>query len=351
MNDPGVPRGEPAPHDPEETAAAFTAARAVCRRHARSFYFASRFLPKPKRDAAYAVYAFCRMIDDAVDAGDDAIERAAPAPSPAITTAGIARASSDPGLDEYPATDVLAHRLALFDARLTDIYTGGLDLPAPAARTPAQHALRAFAVTVHAYAIPKQYFLDLAEGCRMDLTVARYDTWADLERYCYHVAGVVGLIMSCVFGLSDPAARANAVQMGNAMQLTNILRDVGEDWRKGRVYLPREDLDRFGYREDDLGRGTVDDRFVGLMRFEVARARDLYRRGAAGLCCLADDGSRLTAAAMAVVYAGILGAIERQGYDVFHRRAHLTTLGKLARVPAAIRLARRGPGRAVPDVF
>jgi len=329
-------------------AAGFAAARDVCRQHARSFYFASVFLPKPKRDAAYAVYAFCRLIDDAVDDDDASIEVSVLPQRPPVANGGRPDVGAAPTCGPTSALDA---RLELFRATLNAVYTDRLALPAVRERSPTQHVLHAFARTVHDYAIPRPYFEDLADGCRMDLTVARYATWAALEDYCYHVAGVVGLIMSCVFGLRSPAAREQAVQMGNAMQLTNILRDVREDWEKGRVYLPQEDLARFNVTERDLAAGVVDDRFAALMRFEIARARHLYRSGAAGLCHLADDGSRLTASAMAVIYAGILRAIERQRYDVFTSRAHLTTVQKLARVPKAIRLARAEGGTNVPDVF
>ncbi len=289
--------------------AAFAAARDLCRRHARTFYFASAFLPRPKRDAAYAVYAFCRLLDDAADTGGD---------------------------------------VAAYDRALTAAYAGS---PADVGDAQARLALTAFADTVHRYAIPKRYFDDLAAGCRMDATVTRYATWADLRVYCYHVAGVVGLIMCRVFGLADEAAERQAVVMGEAMQLTNILRDVGEDRGLGRIYLPAEDLARFGYAEADLLAGVVNDPFRQLMRFEVDRARSLYRDGAAGLIHLADDGSRFTAAAMGVIYSGILGAIERQRYDVFARRARLSTPQKLLRLPAARRLSRRPPDAPVPDVF
>ncbi len=290
--------------------AAFAAARAICAKHARTFYFASVFLPAHKRAAAYAVYAFCRLLDDAAD------------------TAG---------------GDVSA-----FDRALDAAYAGA---PADFGDEQGRLALDAFAATVRRYDVPKRYFQDLAAGCRMDLTVSRYATWDDLRVYCYHVAGVVGLVMCRIFGLSDPAAERQAVVMGEAMQLTNILRDVGEDRSLGRVYLPAEDLARFGYTEADLMAGVVDDNFRRLMRFEVDRARSLYRDGAAGLVALADDGSRFTAAAMGVVYGGILAAIERQGYDVFARRARLSMPQKLLRLPAARRLARRRPTDAVPDVF
>ena len=287
----------------------FAAAREICRRHARTFYFASVFLPRPKRDAAYAVYAFCRLLDDAADTGGD---------------------------------------LSAYDRALAAAYAGeAADVGDPQARL----ALAAFAETVRRYDVPRRYFDDLAAGCRMDLTVTRYPTWDALRVYCYHVAGVVGLVLCRIFGLADPAAERQAVVMGEAMQLTNILRDVGEDRGLGRVYLPAEDLARFGYTEAELMAGVVNDPFRQLMRFEVDRARGLYRDGAAGLAALADDGSRFTAAAMGVIYSGILGAIERQRYDVFARRARLSTPQKLLRLPAARRVARRSVEEPVPDVF
>jgi phytoene synthase len=315
----------------DENDLAFRAARDICRRHARSFYFSSAFLKRNKRDASFAVYAFCRMMDDAIDQDDATIEAA---PNSACCSGSA-----------------LEGRLQLFRARLDEIYQNRLELPLPGYRTEAQHALHAFALTVHRYEIPQQYFLDLAEGCRMDLTISRYATWPSLEKYCYHVAGVVGLIMSCVFGLTHSDAKHNAIAMGNAMQLTNILRDVKEDWDRGRIYLPLEDMARFGYSERDLSRGEVNENFRGLMKFQIARARQLFREGSEGLCWLAGDGSRLTASAMAVIYSGILRAIERQGYDIFKRRAQIRFTEKLARVPRAWRLARREPGEILPHVF
>lgn len=316
-------------------AAAFEAAKQICRRHAKSFYFASVFLPKPKRSAAYAVYAFCRMIDDAIDQPADAKALSAP------STVGSACCSGDS----------LDGRLNLFRDRLEDIYADRFELPLPEFRDEMQNALHAFALTVKRYSIPKQYFLDLAEGCRMDLSISRYATWNALEKYCYHVAGVVGLIMSCIFGLTHSGAGEQAVQMGNAMQLTNILRDLKEDYERGRIYLPLEDMARFRYSERDLAAGVVNDSFRNLMKFEIARARKLYEEGAAGLVWLADDGSRLTASSMAVIYSGILDAIRRQGYDVYRRRAHLSAAEKFRRLPAAWSLARRTASQRVPLVF
>lgn len=290
----------------------FAAARDICRKHARSFYFASHFLPKRKREHAYAIYAFCRLLDDAVDEAEGGT------------------------LQKLRAVEGF---LSLLD----DIYDH------PQAPRPQNPALMAFAQTTRACDIPKQYFQELAEGCRMDLTISRYNTWKELEHYCYRVAGVVGLIMCRVFGLEDQRAQVQAVQMGNAMQLTNILRDVGEDLDRGRIYLPLQDLARFGLDENALFTRRADERFIELMKFQIARARELFNQGAQGLSALPHDGSRSTAAVMAVVYGGILSAIEEQGYDVFSRRAHLTFWQKLRRVPVALRLARRGwqPGDAM----
>lgn len=284
----------------------YSAAQAICQSHARSFYFASRFLPQPKRDHAYAVYAFCRLLDDAADntSVPEAVDR--------------------------------------FTNQLDSCYRGErLDEP----------ALRAFANTVRVCRIPKEHFDALAEGCRMDFTINRYDTWQDLEQYCYRVAGVVGLIMCCVFDIQNPAARYHAVTMGHAMQLTNILRDVREDLDRGRVYLPLSDLDRFkvGVRQLAARRWTPS--FAELMKFQIARARGLYNDGAAGIGYIPDDGSRLTACVMAVLYGGILSAIESRNYDVFRFRASLSTLGKIRRLPLAMKLRRCEIGDDVPNVF
>ena len=284
----------------------FAAARDICRRHAKSFYFASHFLPAAKRYHAYAVYAFCRLLDDAVDEAADDASR--------------------------------LEQLIEFDELLDGAYDGR----SPDEPIERDKALRAFAVTVMQCRIPKQLFLDLAEGCRMDLTVSRYADWPALEKYCYHVAGVVGVIMCHVFDLHDDAAHGRAIAMGNAMQLTNILRDVKEDLERGRIYLPQDDMARFGVTEGALAGDRVDESFVSLMKFEIDRARSLYADGGKGLAMIPNDGSRFTAATMSAVYGGILDAIERQRYDVFSRRARIGTLGKLRRLASAWRLTRRG---------
>jgi phytoene synthase len=297
---------------------AFEAARTICKKHARSFYFSSIFLPREKRYAAYAVYAFCRLLDDATDEAGD-----------------ITRAE---------------RQIAVFCNLLEKIYAGD-KIELVTASQEAQSALVAFSITVKQYQIPKEHFFAIAEGCRMDLVVNRYQTWEELREYCYRVAGVVGLIMCPIFGLDESSAEAQAVLMGEAMQLTNILRDVKEDFARGRIYLPLEDLDQFGYTQRNLADGLVNEAFCELMRFEIARARDLYRTGAAGLLHLPNDGSRFTATAMGVIYAGILSAIERQKYNVFSQRARLTLAQKMLRLPRAWRVSRRIASQSIPDVF
>jgi phytoene synthase len=315
----------------------FRAARQICKRHAKSLYFASFFLSPAKRRAVHAAYAFCRMVGEVVCPGGTL---AAEAASPPTTVSEACCGASE-----------LDQTVGLLRERLDDVYQGRLELPKPEFRSESQHALYAFARTVARYQIPQQYVLDLIDGYRADRTVRRYATWARLEQHCDHTGGVLGLIASAVLGVTSSAAPSHAVAMGNAMRLTTILRDLKDDWRRGRLYLPLEDMVRFGYSEKDLAAGVVNAKFVELMRFEIARARELYRAGAEGLCLLADDGSRLAASAIAVAYAGILDAIERRGYDVFSRRARLTTGQYLRRLPLAWRLSRRREGEALPPVF
>ncbi|MEM1013138.1 MAG: phytoene/squalene synthase family protein [Planctomycetota bacterium] len=282
----------------------YAAVRAVCRHHAKSFYFASHFLPKDKRRHAYAVYALCRRLDDAVD--------------------------------EAPDVGAACGAVADFGRLLDGVYDDKpLDDPvAEAARQ-----------TLSTCDIARTLFDDLAAGVETDLTVSRYADWPTLEQYCYLVAGVVGLMMCGVFGVTDPAAKQHAIAMGNAMQLTNILRDVKEDWRRGRLYLPADELLRFGITENDVdafshGR-AVNDEWRRFCSFQVGRARSLYGEGFAGLGYIPLDGTRQTAAIMAVVYGGILDAIEAADFDVFTERRRLSLWQKLRRVPGGLRLARR----------
>lgn len=265
---------------------AFSRARSVTRTFAKSFYFASHVLPPAKRDASYAVYEFCRVADNAVDAVP-------------------------------PGAPASVDRLDTLRSELDDVYAG---------RSARWHAL---ADTVRRFGIPREYFDDLLRGVEMDLAPVRFGTFSELEVYCYRVASVVGLMMTRVFGVSDERAYARAVDLGTAMQLTNILRDIGEDLERGRLYIPAEDLRRHGCTEESLASRIVDDRFVSLMKGQIARARGFYDRGEAGIPYLTDDGSRFCVRLMAGTYKRILNAIETSGYDVFRGRAHVPLGTKL----------------------
>jgi phytoene synthase len=268
----------------------------IVRTHARTFWIASRFLPPDKRRAAFAIYAFCRVADDMVD------------------------------LAANGAQDDTAGQLAAYRLQLTDALAG----------RPTGPIFRELATATTRWTIPDGAALELIDGVARDCRPTRYTSWHELAQYCNGVASSVGEMCTYVFGVTGgpgtlDRARAYARTLGVAMQLTNILRDVGEDARNGRCYLPDEDLRRFGLdRAEVLADGhTVDDRWTALMRFEIARARTLYAQAAPGIALLAPDARRC-AAACATGYAAILGAIETNGYDTFSTRARLGSVARVA---------------------
>ncbi len=257
----------------------------LSRTQARNFYYSFVCLPPQKRAAMCAIYAFMRYSDDISDDGQG---------------------------DRLGRMD--AWRAAL-DRAFEGEYGESQILPA-------------FHDAVKTYHIPRQYFHDLIDGAVMDLEPRRYETFADTYRYCYHVASVVGLVCIHVFGFREERAKELAEWNGIAFQLTNILRDLREDAQMGRVYLPQEDLARFGYSEEELRQGTDNEAFRALMRFEVERAREYYDR-AAPLVELIDPDSRPCLRAMRSIYRGILERIVEQNYDVFSHRARVPTWRKL----------------------
>jgi len=262
-----------------------------------SFYYSFLVLPVEKRRAIVAVWDFCRAVDDEVD------------------EAGEARASLQrwrEELDACYATDSTDHETTDFAD-----FTEGKTRRSP--RTPQGQALRPF---IERFNLPRGAFEDLIDGVEMDLTQTRYPTFADLHQYCLRVASAVGLICVEIFGYSAPATRTYASELGVALQLTNILRDVPGDFARGRLYLPMEDLDRFGVREADLraacgaGRGVPSTRLRDLLAHQAARARRYYARARVALP--REDAHRLVAAEiMSGIYRGILTRIEASGYDVF----------------------------------
>jgi phytoene synthase len=253
--------------------------------------------------------------------------------------------------DSHCNVDTLSSRLGMLRERIDDIYDGRLELPSPEARSVQQRALHAFAQTVLRFEVPRRHVLDFAEGCAADRALTRYGTWRDLEQHCRRTGGAVALMMSGVLGLTHSDGPSYAVATGSAMRLTSILRNLQPDRDAGRVYLPQEELGRFGYTADELSRGMVNDRFVELMRFQIGRARDLYRYGAEGIRWLAGDGSRIMASLVTVAHAGVLDAIERHRYDVFSGISRTTKARALATLPRAWKLARRRHDQPLPDVF
>jgi phytoene synthase len=237
-----------------------------------------------------------------------------------------------------PVEDLVA-RLDSWERRTRELFEGkvrdGLD--------------RVMVDTIERYPQPIQPYLDMIEGMRMDLTTSRYATFEQLKLYCYRVAGTVGLMTQEVMGV-DPAytsapwsARPDtseaAVALGIANQLTNILRDVGEDRGRGRIYLPQEDLTRFGYSEAELMAGTLNDSWRELMRVQLARARDWFARSEAGVRWLAPD-ARWPVWASLRLYRGILDVIEELDYDVFNHRAYVPTSGKFLDLPRSFVIAQ-----------
>jgi phytoene synthase len=263
----------------------------VARSHARTFWGASLLLPAHKRRGAFALYAFCRIADDIVDE---------------TPSAG--------------ARELAAHRRRIdhaFLGRGADAHT------------------RELGWAVSRFGIPRAPLEELLAGVGRDLEVSRYDTWPELERYCAGVASSVGEMSTHVFGVRDdkllPTAIGYARSLGLAMQLTNVLRDVGEDARRGRCYLPLEDLAAHGVGIEEVlgGRAPVNSgRWRALMAFQITRARGLYADSQPGLALLAPD-ARPCARACSDGYAGILGQIERNSYNTISRRATLGWPGRL----------------------
>jgi phytoene synthase len=242
-----------------------------------SFYYAFLVLPPRKRNAIVAVWDFCRAVDDAVD--------------------------------EAGSSEDQQRGLALWRGELAAIYAG-------APQTPQGRGLRP---CVAEFGLPRDQFEALIDGVEMDLRYDRYPTFAALEEYCRRVASAVGLICIEIFGYADQRTRTYAEQLGIALQLTNIIRDVPSDLARGRVYLPAEDLARFGVTDADLRRGQVTPEIRALLGFECERARDFYAEAAA-LLPAADAPTLVAAEIMGAIYFEILTRIERADYDVFSRR-------------------------------
>ena len=243
-----------------------------------SFYYAFLVLPADERRAIIAVWDFCRAVDDAVDE------------APAGDGAAGGRAA-----------------IARWRRELAACFEGG---------APSTAEARALQPYVARYGLPRQAFEDVIDGVEMDVQLTRYPTFDDLRQYCRRVASAVGMICIRIFGCTNPRSAEYAENLGIALQLTNILRDVRSDLEKGRVYLPLEDLDRFGCSIDDLRRETMTEPMKNLIAFECERARSFYRR-AVDVRPPEDRPRLLAAEIMRAVYFETLRRIERRGYDVF----------------------------------
>jgi phytoene synthase len=258
----------------------------LARREAGNFYHAFRLLPRPQHRAMCALYAFMRIADDLSDGPHSIPEKRA----------------------------LLADWRRQLDLALAGTYTHQL------------HAALHNTLTIHP--IPRQYLVDVLDGVSMDLEPVRFEKFADLYPYCYRVASAVGLACIHIWGFERPEAKTHAEAAGIAFQLTNILRDLGEDAGRGRLYLPGEDLKRFCYSEEQLCRGERNEAFRELMRFEVQRARSYYET-AEPLAGLLKPAGRAVCLVMARTYRGLLEAIERRDYDVFSGRIRLSRWYKM----------------------
>jgi 15-cis-phytoene synthase len=265
----------------------FKEAKQITKKFAKSFYLASIFLPKDKRYASYTVYAICRLSDETVD------DSTCPDPE---------------------------HNLKILEQKISAAYTKNIiDTP----------LLAAFRHTVNTYQIPKEYFDILIKGMRMDLELKRYPNFPALYEYCYRVAGVIGQIMIKILGCQDKAAETYAIELGVAMQLTNILRDIQEDLQRNRIYLPLDEMFTFGISENQLAQNEINPAFKDLMRFQIRRNREFYRQSLPGIKLINNLRGRLLVLTMQEIYSRILNAIEKNNYDIFTKRCYVRRSEKI----------------------
>lgn len=255
-------------------------------RSGSSFYYSFLFLPPEQRRAITALYAFCREIDDVVDDCQDSA--------------------------------VAATKLAWWRGEIAALFAG----------TPQHPVGRALQPVIGHYNLPQEYFQEIIDGMAMDLQQTRYPSFKELQLYCYRVASVVGMMAAEIFGYQDRQTLKYAHDLGIAFQLTNILRDVGEDAERGRIYLPADEMERFGVSDDDLLQHRRTDGVNALLRFQACRARDYYQRAFARLP-ETDRLQQRSGLIMAAIYLSTLDAIEGQGYPVLERRVRLSPWRKL----------------------
>jgi phytoene synthase len=262
-------------------------AKEISKKSKSSFYYAFNLLPAEQRDAMNTVYAFCRETDDIVDEGT-------------------------------VADDIKYEKLRKWRIELEKSLNGHSEYP----------LINKLSKTIQNFNIPLEPFFDLLKGMEMDLQQKRYITFNDLRTYCYHVASTVGLMCIEIFGYRHPTAKDFAVNLGIALQLTNILRDVKKDAEKGRIYLPKEDLEKFGYNESDIFNNTYNENFQKMMKYQVERAREYFNTATA--CLNREDKKAMFAArAMQHIYYRMLNKIVDADYDVYNTKIKISTAKKV----------------------
>lgn len=276
--------------------------RTITRLHAKTFYMATRFLPYHKQRSIFAIYGLCRTLDDIVDETNEQVKQ---------TSEGQQN---------------IINRLDSFSGQLINAFMG---------KEQKNSVLIAFADVLNRYDIPIQHPLTLIDGVKMDLEKNRYNNFGELYDYSYKVASVVGLMTSEIFGYKDTRALNHAVELGIAMQLTNILRDIGEDLQRNRIYLPKVEMKRFGLTEKDMFKREVSPEFIELMKFQIERAREYYNRADEGIAMLSKD-SRLPVLLARENYSRILDKIEENQYQVFNQRAYLNSTEKFSILPKVL---------------
>lgn len=263
-------------------------------RNKTNFYYSFTFLPKDERIAINTVYAFCRRIDDIVDE----------------TTKEATASSADETILRK------RERLARWRIEIERCYDGTSTILLP------------LSAVIKRFSIPKQYFLTLIDGCERDLTQNRYNTFAEVKDYCYGVASIVGLMCIEIFGYKYEETKEYAINLGYALQLTNILRDVKADKDRGYIYLPLEDMERFRYTESDLMNEVYNENFIELMRFETRRAREYYHK--ARMALRPDERVTMFAAEiMDAIYYRLLEKIELNDFNIFKRKVRVAAVHKI----------------------
>lgn len=278
---------------------AYEYCRQIAKHHAKTFYLATLFLSKQQRKPIFAMYALLRTVDDLVDMAEDK-----------INNGSLSRSE-------------LSVMMENWKTRLRQCYDGDHNN---------DPIMMGWQDTLKHFTIPIELPLDLMDGVAMDIDFKPFETFDDLYIYCYKVASVVGLMCSEIFGYSDKKALEHAIELGIAMQLTNILRDIGEDIDRGRIYLPLEDLNRFGYTRQQFMKKEMNDNFIALIRFQIERARNYYRQSEQGIPML-QKNSRFAVMVSSLNYSAILKTIEKNGYDVFSQRAYRSFYQKISTIP------------------